>query len=268
MTDKFKQLMGKDKPIIGMSHFLALPGDPSFKKGDCLDHVADEMIKDVIALQEGGIDAILFSNEHSRPWRLQNQNVTQAAMSYVLGRVKAELNAPFGVHVIWDAKSTIDLGAATNADFIWEVFTGAYGSDYGLWDTDPGKWLRHKRALSSKAGILAEIIPEAAAGVAKRNIAEVAKTTAFNFPADVLCIAGIKPGVPPDRDLIKQVKDENAHVKVFATTGMKTDNIEQYFSVADGFVVGSALKKDGNLFNPVDGNRVKEFVKYVNSLRK
>jgi hypothetical protein len=43
--------------------------------------------------------------------------------------------------------------------------------------------------------------------------------------------------------------------------------VAEQLSVADGAIVGSALKKDGNLWNHVDVDRVRSFMHVVNSTR-
>ena len=56
-------------------------------------------------------------------------------------------------------------------------------------------------------------------------------------------------------------------VPVFANTGVNIDNVKDIFSVADGCVIGTHFKVDGDTWNPVDGNRVKRFMEVVETLR-
>ena len=43
-------------------------------------------------------------------------------------------------------------------------------------------------------------------------------------------------------------------------TGARADNIAEYLPFADGCIVGSTLKVDGNTWNRVDPARAKAFV--------
>lgn len=61
------------------------------------------------------------------------------------------IEVQFGVHVIWDAAGTIDLATATGAYFAWEVFMGAYASDYGLWNTRSSDYVRDAAQLGCRA---------------------------------------------------------------------------------------------------------------------
>jgi len=46
------------KPIIAMCHLQALPGDPGYDKSGGMKKVIDLARKDLLALQEGGVDGV------------------------------------------------------------------------------------------------------------------------------------------------------------------------------------------------------------------
>jgi predicted TIM-barrel enzyme len=54
---------------------------------------------------------------------------------------------------------------------------------------------------------------------------------------------------------------------VFANTGVNIDNVADVLSVADGIVIGTHFKVDGNTWNEVDASRVKRFMDKVATLR-
>ena len=58
-----EEVFGCRKPIIGMCHLNALPGDPSFDKQGGMQEIINWARRDLLALQNGGIDAVMFSNE-------------------------------------------------------------------------------------------------------------------------------------------------------------------------------------------------------------
>ena len=61
------ELFGTEKPIIGLVHIQPLPGDP-FYKGGGMDAVVRRARVDLEALQNGGVDGVLFTNEFSMPY--------------------------------------------------------------------------------------------------------------------------------------------------------------------------------------------------------
>jgi predicted TIM-barrel enzyme len=80
-------------------------------------------------------------------------------------------------------------------------------------------------------------------------------------------VSGPITGQPPDHSDLRRVCAVVQQVPVFANTGVNIDNVATVLSVADGVIVGTHLKVDGNTWNPVDVSRVKRFMDVVNSLR-
>jgi len=269
MTDPWTvDLFGCRKPIVAMCHLGALPGDPSFDTCGGLVAVREWAKQDLAALQNGGVDGVLFSNEFSLPYLLQVDTVTVAAMARVIGELMTEIRVPFGVDVLWDPIATLDLAAATGARFVREVFTGAYASDFGLWTTNFGRVSRHRRAIGAEdVKLLFNIVPEAATYLAARDIVGVARSTVFNAHPDALCISGLVAGVQTDAQTLRQVKDAVPGTPVFANTGVSLGNVDEQLAVADGAVVGTTFKYDGMFENHVDEARVRAFMSKVKTLR-
>lgn len=263
-----KETFKTEKPIIAMCHVRALPGDPYFDADGGMEKVVEMARAEFLALQEGGVDAVMFSNEFSLPYLTKVEPVTTACMARVIGELKSEIKIPFGVNMLWDPYASLDLAAATGACFIREIMSGVYASDYGLWNTDPGATVRHQMRLGLKnVKLLWNIVPEAAKYLADRDIEQIAKTTVFNNKPDVLCVSGITAGAATDTDLLARVKNAVPTTAVFANTGCKVNTIERILSIADGAVVGTTFKKDGLFDNHVELDRVKAFMDKVHSVR-
>ena len=263
-----KQVFGTEKPIIAMCHLHAMPGDPSYDAAGGMAAVVEAGRRDLLALQEGGVDAVMISNEFSRPYLTRVETVTVAAMARVIGELLPEITVPRGVNVLWDAVATLDLAAAVGAKFVREVFSGAYASDFGVWSTNPGQTMRHQYQIGAQ-GVrrLYNIYPEGAAYLAQRSMADIAKSTVFNTLPDGICISGITAGAPTDTSVLAEVKKAIPEVPVFVNTGLRLETLEQQLSVADGAVVGTAFKRDGYTWNAVELPRVKKLMKAVKAFR-
>jgi len=269
MTSWVNDLFGTEKPIIAMCHLKAFPGDPDFDRAGGMKAVVDHARRDLLALQEGGVDAVMFSNEFSLPYLTRVETVTVASMARVVSELLPEVRVPFGVNVLWDARASLDLAVATGAAFVREVFTGAYASDFGLWDTNAGSVVRHQHAIGAQAvRLLFNIVPEAAAYLGSRSPTEIARSTVFNARPDALCVSGLTAGVETSLSTLTQVKQAVPETPVFANTGVKPSNVREQLAVADGAVVGTTFKIDGVFTNPVDARRVSEFMEIVRSIRK
>lgn len=262
-------LFRTNKPIIAMCHLKALPGDPGYDQSAGLKHVIESARKDLLALQEGGVDAVMFSNEFSLPYLLKVEPITLAAMARVITALMGDIHIPYGVNVLWDPSASIDLAVVTGASFVREIFSGVYASDFGLWNTNFGEVARHQHRFGGQnVRLLFNIIPEAATYLAERDIPSIAKSTVFNHRPDALCVSGLTAGVQTDSSVLKSVKQAVPDTPVFANTGLRIENVEAQLTMADGGVVGTTFKQDGVFENPVDSQRVKAFMRKVKDFRK
>ena len=155
-----KEVFGVDKPIIAMCHLRALPGDPGYDAAKGMAWVMAQAHADLHALQDGGVDAIMFSNENSLPYLTEVEPITTISMARVIAELRSDITVPYGVNVLWDAIASIDLAVATGAQFVREIFTGVYASDFGLWNTNCGKIVRHQHAVHGEhVKLMFNIVP-------------------------------------------------------------------------------------------------------------
>ncbi len=263
-----EEVFGCRKPIIGMCHLNALPGDPSYDKQQGMESILEWVHKDLLALQRGGIDAVMFSNEFSLPYLTRVETVTVAAMARIIGELMDDIRVPFGVNVLWDPAASLDVAVATGGRFVREIFTGVYASDFGLWDTNCGAVVRHQHAIGAQnVKLLFNIVPEAARYLADRDIVDIAKSTVFNTRPDGLCISGLTAGTQTDDKILRKVRDAVPETPVFANTGVNLSNVEEQLAIADGAVVGTTFKYDGVFENHVDEKRVKVFMDKAKTIR-
>ncbi len=263
-----EDLFGTAKPIIAMCHLAALPGDPNYDARKGMAYVIERAAADLAALQDGGVDAVLFSNEASIPYLTRTERITAVAMARVIGELCSHVRVPFGVNVLWDAAATVDLAVATGARFVREIFSGAYASDFGVWNTNAGATVRHLHRLrGSDIKLLFNIVPESATYLASRDIGEIARSTVFNCQPDALLVSGLTAGQETSTAVLQRVKQAVPDVPVFANTGVRLEDLEQQLSVADAAIVGTAFKREGNIWNEVDPMRVRTFMDRVRQFR-
>ncbi len=267
--DWMKNTFGTNKTIIAMVHIRALPGDPMFDAQKGMSWLVDTARQDVLALQAGGVDALMFSNEFSLPYLTKVEPITPISMARIIAELFPEIKIPFGVNVLWDPEASIDLAAATGAKFVREIFSGVYASDFGIWNTNSGAVVRHQHAVNAQnVKLLYNIVPESASYMAERDIASIARSTVFNCRPDGLCVSGLTAGAETSTQILKVVKEAVPETPVFANTGVRPDNVQSQLAVADGAVVGTTFKRDGKTWNEVDADRVKIFMDAVRAFRK
>lgn len=262
------ELTGVEKPIIGMVHLQALPGNPLYDEAGGIKAIVGAARKDLEALSRGGVDAVMFCNENDRPYLLHVGPEVVASMSSVVAELSRGIDRPFGVDVLWDPVAAIAIGHATGANFVREVFTGAYAGDMGVWSSDGARALRFRREIgASKLRLLFNVVPEFAIPIASRPAEQVARTAVFSSLADAVCVSGFMAGADVPLEELRKAKSAIPETPVIANTGVRLENVGEILSVADAAVVGTSFKVDRQTFNPVDERNVVEFMSAVKKFR-
>ena len=264
----FDFLGDKAKVVIAMAHIGALPGAPLYDADGGVAKLVEGVIKDIENLQAGGIDAVMFGNENDRPYVFRAPPEGVAAMTAVVEAVKPHLTVPFGVNYLWDPVASVAIAAATGASFVREIFTGVFASDMGLWRPDGAGAVRLRHHLGrDDMKLLFNINAEFAHSLDQRPIALRARSAVFSSLADAILVSGPLTGEPVEGSNLKNVREAVPNVPVLANTGVTIDNVREILAIADGVVIGTHFKRDGQTWNPVDGARVKRFMDAVEKLR-
>jgi uncharacterized protein len=265
--DVLRRIFGVDKPLIAMCHLPALPGRPRHNVDAGMDALVDSLAADVAALQDAGVDGLLFCNEHDLPYQLAVGPEIPAAMAAAVGRLRPVISRPFGVNILWDARATLAVARATGAAFVREVFTGVFESDMGLLAPDYGDLAGYRQAIGARGvAVFANITPEFSRSVSGRPVADRARGAAY-MGVDAILISGVQAGVSASGDDLREAKQAAGDVPVLANTGVNHENVGGILGVADGVIVGTSLKVDGDTWNPVDGERARAMVSLVAGAR-
>ncbi|MCB1492133.1 MAG: BtpA/SgcQ family protein [Rhodobiaceae bacterium] len=268
MTTNFRAVFGDTKPVIAMVHFGALPGSPLYDAEAGIDGLVAGITKDLDALQAAGFDAVMFGNENDRPYEFAVDTASTATMACAIGRVRDRITVPFGVNVLWDPMSTVALAAATGAHFVREIFTGTFVSDMGPWSADAGKAMRYRDRLGRRdLAMLYNISAEFAYSLDRRSLADRARSAVFSSIPDAVLVSGQITGEAAAMSDLEAVKAVLPDTPVLANTGVKHETVADVLKVADGVIVGSSLKVDGDTWNAVDPDRAKDFMDRVRAAR-
>jgi len=252
-----------------MVHFGAMPGAPLYDAKAGIEGIIAGARKDLAALQAAGVDAVMFGNENDRPYEFKVDAASTATMAYAIGTLRSEIKVPFGVNVLWDPMSTMALAAATGASFVREIMTGTYASDMGPWTPDAGAALRYRDRLGrNDVAVLFNVCAEFAYSLDQRSLPDRARSAVFSSIPDAILVSGAITGEAAAMSDLESVKKVMPDVPVLANTGVKHATVGDVLRVADGVIVGSSLKVDGNTWNAVDPDRAAEFMRIVRQVRK
>ena len=265
----FQNVFGAGKPVIAMVHLGALPGTPLYDAAGGLAALVAGARADLRTLQAAGFDAVMFGNENDRPYEFKVDPASIATMAYVIGQLRAEITLPFGVNVLWDPKATMALAAATGAAFVREIFTGSYASDMGPWTPDAGAALRYRARLGrGDLALLYNVSAEFADSLDRRSLPDRARSAVFSSIPDAVLLSGQITGEAAALADLDAVKAVLPGTPVLANTGVRHATVAEVLRLADGCIVGSALKVDGQTWNPVDPDRAADFMARARASRR
>lgn len=264
------QMFGVEKPIIGMVHLWPLPGSPGYT-GYGMGTILEHALRDAEALLEGGVDGLVVENMWDLPYYVAGDVQLEAvtAQAVAARKVKEMAGVPVGVNVIhngWRAELSIAIAAELDFTRVC-ILTGARLWDTGDLDRGCAADLLRKRKELDAEGI--------------RLFADVDKKHSLPFPgldlethiewtefygADALIVSGRMTGDAPPVDKVRRAR-EVATRPILMGSGTNAENIAEFLRYADGAIVGSSLKVDGVMENPVDVERVRRYMEVVKTLR-
>jgi len=264
-----ESILGVVTAVIGMIHLRALPGSPRW--AGSMDAVIDAALDDARALAEGGADALLVENHGDMPFApVRVDAATVAAMAVAVHVIRAAVPLPIGVNVLKsDALSALAVASATGAVFIRvNVHVGAVVADQGLLQSTSYESLRYRRLLGLDIKILADVQAKHAVPLAPVPIELETRDAVARGLADGLVVTGVATGEPTAMGDLKKVRGAAPGMPLLVGSGATADNAAELLSIADGLIVGTSVKRDGVLANPVEAARVRRLVDAARGARR
>jgi membrane complex biogenesis BtpA family protein len=265
---RLEELFGVRKPVIAMVHLDPLPGTPLHDAEAGMAGIVAAARRDLRALQAADVDAVMFGNENDRPYELSVDVASTAAMAAVIGELRSEIVKPFGVNVLWDCMSTVALAVAVGASFVREILTGMYASDMGPWTPNAGAAMRYRNRLGRPdIAMFDNVSAEFADSLDRRSLPDRARSAVFSSIPDAVLVSGSITGEAAELSDLAAVKRALPHTPVLANTGVRHATVADVFEIADGCIVGSSLKVEGDTWQPVDADRAAEFMRLARVAR-
>ena len=250
------------KVLIGVVHLQPLPGSPRWR-GD-LETVIDFAVNDARAYERGGAHALFIENFGDVPFTKGCvAPETIAAMAAAGRAVRAAVKLPIGFNVLRnDARAALALCAVCGGEFIRvNVHTGAMLTDQGLIEGNAYETLRYRQRICPSTQIFADVHVKHAVPLGNSTIEDAARDTVERGMVNALIVSGAGTGLEADLADVERVRRTCPATKVLLGSGVRLENIRDFLPIADGFIVGSSLKLNGRLSNPVDARRVAALAK-------
>lgn len=250
------------KLLIGVVHLRALPGAPRYAGN--LPEIIKAAVVDALAYERGGAHAIIIENFGDVPFTKGSvAPETLAALAAAGCAVRAAVKLPIGFNVLRnDARSALALSAACGGSFMRvNVHSGAMLTDQGVIEGDAYHTVRYRAQLCPATEIFADVHVKHAVPLGDWSLEDAARDTLERGLADALIVSGIGTGHAADPEEVARVRRACPAAKLLLGSGVTVANVKEYLRSADGVIVGSSLKKDGRLANPVDTRRVAALLK-------
>lgn len=258
-----------DKFLSGYIAVRALPGSPMYAGND--KEIIDKAVQEADIYKENGVDSLFLENDHDLPY-IKTPLPKQAIklLIKIAKKVRNNFNGPIGIQVL-EANNIQALEIAVESDLDYlrvEGFVFAHIGGAGLIEGCAGELLREREKLGANhIKVFADVKKKHTSHslTSDLDIVDEINQAQF-FLADGIIITGKFSGKKPNtEDLIKAKKATK--LPVIIGSGMSVDNIEECFPLADGFLVGSTFRKNGEFLEDIDTKRLKKFVKKINQLR-
>jgi uncharacterized protein len=229
-----------------------------------MERATARALADAHALVTGGMDALLVENWGDAPFTAGRvEPPTVAAMAVIASAVRAAFpSVPLGINVLKsDARAALAIACAAGARFIRvNVHFGAVVADQGIVQTDAYHALRDRRLLDADIAIFADVQVKHAVPLAPVELEQEARDLVHRGLADALVVSGKATGEATAIADLKRVRSAVPTTPVLVGSGVTPDTVAELFSVADAAIVGTFVKRDGNVDNPVDPDRVRRLV--------
>jgi membrane complex biogenesis BtpA family protein len=250
------------KLLIGVIHLLPLPGSPRFGGG--VQAILDGAVADAVAYEKGGASAVIIENFGDTPFTAGSvAPETIASMAHAGAAIRAAIRLPIGYNVLRnDARAALGLAAACDGCFIRvNVHTGAMLTDQGIIQGRAYETVRTRAHLCRQTQILADVHVKHAVPLGSESLQDAARDAWERGQADALIVSGGGTGLPALTSDVEAVRKICPKAPLLIGSGFNVENARDFLPWITGAIVGSSLKKNGRLNNPVDSARVKTLVR-------
>jgi len=248
------------KTIIGVVHCLPLPGTANFD-GD-FNKILQQAIQDAKTMEQAGVDAVIVENMGDTPFAAKMGVEQITALSAAAALVKQAVAIPVGIDAAFnDCKTALSIAAIIGGAFVRiPVFVDTVVFTDGVIVPCARECMITRKQLGIEhVKVIADIQVKHTHMLLPHITIEQSAKSAVECGADGIIVTGSLIGEQTPLEMIKRAKSV-VNIPVFAGSGVNKNNINQQFEIADGAIIGSSLKEDGVITNPISYHLVRELV--------
>jgi membrane complex biogenesis BtpA family protein len=260
----------KHPQLVGMVHLPALPGSPRSELSIAAIEAAS--IGEARVLAEAGFDACIVENFGDAPFHGDAvEPITIAALTRIACSLRREFpELGLGINVLRnDASAALSIATASDSQFIRvNVHVGTTATDQGVLHGQAARTMRLRRALQAPVQVWGDVHVKHGRSLTHEQIEQEALDCVHRGLADALIVSGSGTGTETRLEDLQRVCALQLGVPVYVGSGITADNVQEYLGVADGVIVGTALKEGGRTLAPVDVERARSLVAKARKVSK
>lgn len=261
LLEQHEKLFGVKKPVIGCLHMNALPGTP-YAMGEVIKDNIKKLKEDARILSGCGFDALIFANEGDRPYLNTVGPEIVSAYTRIANEVMAVITLPVGCGIIADPYATISVANALGCKFVRTYVSNTFNGVFGWQSLNSGEIFRFRKNIGAEdVSVYSWIESHAGTCMDTTPVPDRIKAQAAVLPIAGVLLGGPAAGISPKTSAIADHKRQVPNVPVILANGTTVDNVKELLEIADGCIVGTNLKIDKYLYNPVDPKAAEAFIR-------
>jgi membrane complex biogenesis BtpA family protein len=253
-----------------MIHVPALPG--TYRNTLSISTIENFCLHEADTLVNNGITNIIVENYGDVPFPKDHVHPhVISALTRVLHTIRSKYRdtVKLGVNVLRnDAYSAMGIASICNCSMIRvNVLTHARLTDQGLIEGKANELKQYQQLLGSSVEIWADIEVKHSVAITPISIQDLIKDTLERAGADKIILTGNQTGQAVDISILQKIVSKKmvSPEQIVIGSGVTSKNFSSLVPFANHFIVGSSLKKDGIVTNPIDPVRVQRLVKAFSS---
>lgn len=253
--------------VVGVLHLPPLPGSARGGPASTMPAILDAMRRDADIYREGGIETVIVENYGDLPFTKGRVDAAvTSAMTRVVDLAQREFELTVGVNVLRnDILTAVAIAAMTGARFVRaNVYIGVMQTESGMIEGCAHAVQAELKRLGADVEIWADLDVKHAAPLVQRSLADQADDAIERSFASALIVTGKATGAAADPEAVASLRAHAPDAPIYVGSGANERTIPR-MPGATGFIVGTAMKRDGIVTEPVDPARVRAILNVAGS---
>jgi len=279
------------KPLIGVIHLPPLPGSPGYRRARFPDvggstwgfeDIVEYAVNQARVYESSGFDGVIVENYGDKPYPLRASVGQVAAMVRIVSSVVKSTSIPVGVNMLRNSGyEAFYVAYVSGARFIRvNSLCEMRVSQEGILRPEARRLSRALEELlayddlySGRLAVMADIgVKHSSPLVPGQSLQDMIRDCVerSGIPVYSLIVTGARTGEEPGYDRVEEALPvaRDLGVQLYIGSGITHANITKYWSIADGFIVGTSVKIGGRTENPVSEEKALALAKLVRHLRE